>query len=462
MTRAALAVTLLLAVATGLSAQELKLTGSIRLRGESFDWFATPGYDDQYAFLGSLIRLSAARQHGSFDWNVEVAQPSLFGLPENAIAPAPQGQLGLGASYYASNRDGNAAGIFIKQAAIRFKRGNDAFRLGRFEFSEGAETTPKDATVAMLKSSRVAQRLIGPFGYSLVGRAFDGFHYSHQAPTWNATALLVRPTSGAFEINGGYTLDVDLAYGSYTTAIKGADARLFAAAYRDRRNVLKTDNRPAAARQSDTGDVEVTTVGGHYIRMMGNVDVVLWGAWQEGNWGALDHRANAFDLETGYHFQSPMKPRLRAGIFRSSGDSSAADREHGTFFQMLTTPRIYARFPFYNAMNSTDAFLQFGIKPSPKLTVTSELHRLRLTSSSDLWYAGGGAFDDRSFGFAGRPSGGREDLATTVDVSLDYALNPKTTLTFYAATALGGDVVSRIYPAGDDARYVYLELLRRF
>jgi hypothetical protein len=33
----------------------------------------------------------------------ELEQPSLIGLPSDAIAPAPQGQLGFGATYRAAN-----------------------------------------------------------------------------------------------------------------------------------------------------------------------------------------------------------------------------------------------------------------------------------------------------------------------------------------------------------------------
>ena len=39
---------------------------------------------------------------------------------DNAIAPAPQGQLGLGAAYFAANGDKDGS-VFIKQAFIRFK-----------------------------------------------------------------------------------------------------------------------------------------------------------------------------------------------------------------------------------------------------------------------------------------------------------------------------------------------------
>ena len=94
-------------------------------------------------------------------------------------------------------------------------------------------------------------------------------------------------------------------------------------------------------------------------------------------------------------------------------------------------------------------------------TLSSELHRLRLDAERDLWYAGGGAFDDDAFGFAGRPSNGRSDLATVIDLNADYALGPKTTITAYAAIARGGDVVSAIFD-GRSGSLVYAEITLRF
>ena len=152
---------------------------------------------------------------------------------------------------------------------------------------------------------------------------------------------------------------------------------------------------------------------------------------------------------------------MRGGLFRSSGDSDRDDGDHETFFQILPTPRIYARTPFYNSMNSTDVFVQASFKPSPKVTVTSELHRLALTESQDLWYAGGGAFEDNSFGFAGRPANGDDDLADVFDIGVDYALNPATSISAYAGLVRGGSVVGNIFE-GENARYVYLEVTRRF
>lgn len=454
-------VLLLLSVAA--VADPLKVSGSVRARVENWDWFETPGFDDSYTFLGALARVGVAQQSGSIDWNAELSVPMLFGVPDKAIAPAPQGQLGLGASYYGANREENGVAAFVKQAAVRYRWGSNAVRAGRFEFIEGSEMAPKNATLAAVKSSRVANRLVGNFGFTHVQRSFDGAMYTHQAPSWNVTAVAVRPTSGVFRLSGGDSLsDVGLLYGSFTRAGAASDARLFAIGYRDDRDAVKADNRPLDVRRNDGEPISIATLGGHYLALFGATDVLLWGALQTGEWGVLDHSAAAIDVEAGHRWAGArFAPAVRAGYFRSTGDGNAADGDHETFFSILPTPRVYARFPFYNAMNSSDAFVQFSFKPASKLTLTSEIHRLGLTEDSDLWYAGGGAFEKASFGYAGRPSGGSSDFATTIDASLDWAATPKTSVTFYVGAARGGDVVERIF-AGDNARFAYVELTRRF
>ncbi|MGZ8867833.1 MAG: alginate export family protein [Thermoanaerobaculia bacterium] len=461
--RAVAIVVLLLAVSLSAAAEPVKFSGSVRLRAEHWGWFETPGYDDSYLFFGSLIRASASQQRDRFDWQAEVAQPALLSLPDRAVAPGAQGQLGLGATYYAANgSDENAATVFIKQAAVRFKWPGHALRVGRFEFTDGAEAAPKNPALAAVKAGRVANRLVGTFGFSHVGRSFDGVQYVHTRPGLNFNVLAVKPTVGAFDVSGMDEIeDVTLLYGSVTHSAAQSDARLFVIGYNDERAAVKTDSRPQAVRAADRQEVEVFTVGGHYLAAAGPINLLGWVALQTGEWGALDHSANALALEAGHNAGGSLSTAVRGGIFRSSGDDDPADGDHGTFFQILPTPRVYARFPFYNAMNSTDLFVGLSMKPAPKLSLTSEIHRLSLTESSDLWYSGGGAFQDQTFGFAGRPSGGNSGLALVADLNVDYAFTSKTTFTLYLAAANGDDVIDAIY-AGKSGTMAYFEVLRRF
>lgn len=456
---------------------KLTLSGNLRLRFESWDWFETSTAENNYNFGASTLRLLLSQQLEKFEWQVEGAFPLLIGLPDNAIAPAPQGQLGLGASYFAANGRQDA-GAFIKQAFIRFKGlGGDkmsSLKLGRFEFNDGAETTPADASLATIKRDHISQRLIGTFGFTHVGRSFDGVHFVRNAKVGNFTFAGARPTEGVFQLRGWNELDVDFYYGAFTKPIKRktseSDLRLFALHYHDGRRVLKTDNRPAALRTADNEKIRLTTVGGHYIGVTkagsGKADVLLWGAGQFGEWGMLDHRAAAIAAEAGYQFGGKsvekVKPWIRAGYFRSTGDGDPNDTTHGTFFQALPTPRIYARFPFFNSMNNEDAFVQLRLKPHAKLALRTDVHHLRLSSERDLWYVGGGAFQQKTFGYVGRPANGSKALGTLVDVSADFSLTPTTALTFYIAGVRGGGVAEKIYPDGRNARFAYLELTKRF
>ncbi|MGH9603893.1 MAG: alginate export family protein [Terriglobales bacterium] len=447
-----------------------KVTVQLRPRLESWDWFETPLADGNYEYFASQLRLGIGQDREAWDWYIEVAQPTLLGLPNNAIAPPPQGQLGMGPSYFAANDpDRNVAGVFAKQAYIRLKGlGSDQpsrLRLGRFEFIEGAETVPKDASLAALKRDRIAHRLIGNFAFSHVGRSFDGLEYARSTPLANFTLMAGRATQGVFETNGNINLDVDVIYGAYTRSLHKqatGEWRAFVLHYHDGRGALKVDNRPLAARTADLQNIRLTTLGGHYLDVFpvgsGKADVLLWGAWQLGDWGALRHSAGAGAVEAGFQPNLKWKPWFRLGYFRSSGDGNPADGDHNTFFQVLPTPRIYARFPFYNLMNSEDAFAELVLRPHAKFTLRSDFHWLRLSNANDLWYLGGGAFQDGTFGYASRPSGGRRSLATMADVSADWKVNSQISLTLYLGGAFSRRVIAASYPNAGNGRLTYLEL----
>lgn len=96
--------------------------------------------EDDYTFGAAVLRLSLGQKRERVDWQVEGEFPVLVNLPERAVAPAPQGQLGLGANYYAASGRQDASAI-LKQAYVRVKHlfGDRAssLRAGRFEFVDG-------------------------------------------------------------------------------------------------------------------------------------------------------------------------------------------------------------------------------------------------------------------------------------------------------------------------------------
>ena len=91
-------------------------------------------------------------------------------------------------------------------------------------------------------------------------------------------------------------------------------------------------------------------------------------------------------------------------------------------------------------MNVEDVYAQLKLRPHARVSLRADLHHLRLSNAKDLWYVGGGAFQESSFGYVGRPSGGKRGLGTLFDVSADFAITPTATATIYAAGVRGSDV----------------------
>ncbi len=140
----------------------LDVTVNWRARAEHWDWFQGPSGNSNYTFGDSLLRVAIGQKTDRIDWQVEAAQVAILGLPDNAVVAAPQGQLGLGANYYAANGNSTDNGsAFVKQAFAQLKQlGPTNLKVGRFEFFDGAEARPADPTVATLVQTRITSRLI--------------------------------------------------------------------------------------------------------------------------------------------------------------------------------------------------------------------------------------------------------------------------------------------------------------
>jgi hypothetical protein len=456
---------------------DIAFTGSLRSRLYVWDWFQPASGANRYEYSGNLLRLNFSEKLNAWDWDVEFAVPFLLGLPPNATAAAPQGALGLGSNYYSANgNQRNTAMIFPKQLYARLDnlsgREGQTLQIGRFAFLDGSELAPKNPTLAAVKSARIGQRLLGDFGWSDVGRSFDGLHYSLTMPASNFTFVAATPTRGVFQTDGWGWNQVGFGYGAYTrecgSGKHASDTRFFVLEYDDWRPVLKTDNRPLAVRNHDTENIRIETFGGHTLHAFttgsGTIDALAWGAVQTGRWGTQTQRAYALDFEAGWQpkIAQRVKPWLRFGFTEGSGDGNPNDNRHSTFFQVLPTPRPYARFPFFNMMNTEDLMGSLILRPHAKVTASSEFHSLRLSNPSDLWYSGGGVYQPWTFGYTGRAPAGRRSLGNLYDTSVEYRPAPQVTLTAYLGYTQGLAVMEQIYPSGKNGRFGYLEFLYRF
>ena len=363
---------------------------TLRIRPENYDWFETPNLDNNYTFTGYQLRLAGVKSTPKLDIQID--------LQGTALTSVPTGAVGIGATYRAANNTQDGA-ISLKQGFVRFKGAvgkGSAARIGRFEFNEGVELPTTDPTLTFLQTQRISQRLVGTFGFTNTGRSFDGINLSARVgKDGNFTGVLARPTTGVFKLDSNDNVDaVNFLYGAYSKPIKNGQARVFGLIYEDGREAtlgksVKTDNRPLAARQADNDNIRTYTLGANATKVLdtggGKVDLLAWGALQGGDWGRLDHSANAFALEAGYQPKGvQLKPWIRAGYYRASGDGDPLDGDHGTFHTPLPTPRLYARYPFYNLMNNTSLYAQLLLRPNPNLLIRSRVPKPQFDQSQRL------------------------------------------------------------------------------
>lgn len=495
---AAVAACSIMAVAPRGAAADLKdqvtLTLSDRVRGEFVDWFQPPADKapagvQRYDFLANQLRVGFKVSAPHTLLTVEVQDTQFVNLPNDASLAdrrLPQGNLGPGALYYFNTHRRDQGEVFLKQAHISVNGlpgwNEVSGTFGRFDYNDGMETVPTDPSLTWLKRARISERLVGPFTYTHVTRSFDGARVAYDNSTFNVTAMGTRPTNGGFEVSANRELEIWLAGLAVTMKkienLAPIDARLFYLFYRDERNhialpsAFMVDNRstvPAqdTVRKQDTGHLNIHTWGGHVVTVVdagpGKADGLLWGALQAGDWGQLHHFAWAFAAEAGYQFPKVFAaPWLRVGYDRGSGDTDPNDKDHKTFFQILPTARLYAQMPFFNLMNSEDLFGQLMVKPHAKVTVRTDYHWLRLSSSKDLWYAGGGATNNQIFGFTGIAAHDQKDLAHVVDISFTVSIFKQLSAYAYYGRAFGEGVVKGTFPGGDTANYGYLELTYRY
>jgi alginate export protein len=451
------------------------LDGELLGRGQGWNWFVGDSRA-RYGFGNSLLRLGLSHPAGKFGWRIEVAQPSLYGLPSDAFVPGTAIPLGLGGTYFSANGNrGNVAGIFVKQAFLSIRgidRNHSTLRLGRFEFSDGQERVPSAPDLAWLTRQRVAHRLIGDAYWTDIGRSFDGLHFSSDiGGDSNLTFAAGRATQGVWQTDGMGEMDADIIYSGYTrefpTPRTDSQLRVFAFGYHDGRNVLKVDSRPLAARQADSRNIRIGTFGMNYaivtpIWRLGKWDLLIWCAQQIGQWGRLSHRANSGTVELGWRPPIPwIHPWLRAGALFASGDGNANDSRHTTFFQPLPTEQLYARLPFYTLQNSEDYTGQVIVQPTAKWQLRSEVHKVKLHSVNDLWYQGTGAFQNSSFGYDGLPDNGHKGVGNYVDSSVGYQVTSRLGLGYYIGILSGKGAETQL-PHGRKGGFTYLEVAYRF
>ncbi len=458
----------------GESNPKLSFAGESLWRYEMWDWFTpTRPQDYRYGYFFNRSRASLKSSSPLVDGFIQLQYTQIFDLPgAGSVAASPQGPLGLGPIYFANTGERFPYKIFLKQVFADIKNpfglGLSA-RIGRFDYSDGAESLSGDARTDWVIKTRVAERLLGPFGFSAFTRSFDGAWAWFDQPAFRLDQLISHPTQGGFEESAGNTMEkVDVLNSTLTIKrdklLPKTRERFFFMRYVDQRAVTqRVDNSGigSAPKVNITVDTYGFDFAGANTVGKGQADWLFWTALQGGDWYELNHRAFAWDVEAGYQWNELWaKPWLRVGFFDGSGDNNPGDTVHQTFFQVLPTGRQYAFFPLYNLMNNQDLFVQSFFKPHPAVTVNGNWHFLALDAKQDRLYGGSGAGQEKggNFGYVGRNAFGKSEVGNLLDCTVTYEVSNRLRTSAYYGHIFGGNVLEKIYPKGDDANFFFVEM----
>lgn len=436
------------------SSDEPKVSATLSniTRVESWSYFTPPpqlGSDPTYTFVADRAELGVRVDGARFDIAGTFNYVRIENLPANAIGP---GGLGAGAFYFAAAEVPYSYQLYLSELLLRAKTRDGRFStsIGRLRYASGLESTASSPALDRIKRERLASRLLGDFEWSHYQRRFDGIRFDADRPSWHATGAVLMPTQGGFEESANLTIPkIQIASAAWTGKLPSSEWQVFSQVYRDRRTTM--------ARPDNTGsldapvDITIGALGGSFARVSptraGELDIVLWGAGELGDWYGQSQRAASVSVEAGHRWtNTSLRPWIRGGYAYASGDRDPFDNRHGTFFQMLPSSRKYALSAAYTQMNLKDAFVQAWIEPA-RFSARVELHRLHLASADDLWYQGSGATASkpaRFFGFSGRGAAATP-LGTIVESVVDVPIKRFWSINGYVGTMWGGEVVKQSF-----------------
>ncbi|MBI2485969.1 MAG: alginate export family protein [Deltaproteobacteria bacterium] len=401
---------------------------NIRLRNELWNTFEKQGVSTDRTYDFFLVR---TRGFIDIFWNnfflhVMGQGVKAFNLPRN-------GAFGPGPLYFSASDDDTGPGNFqIAEAYLQIKDFPVlGFYLtgGRIGFLDGAEVLYGEPKIDWVIKARLSERLIGNWDWVNIGRRFDGGTFGFGNRIFDLNVFGANVLQGGYDFDDGLWKELDhvvVVGGSFTlkkdVIVPGTQFKVFNYFYFD-------DRTPARELAGD--DLEINTTGasivGAYEVGPGQMDLLLWFAFQTGDFGDLDQKAFGFIGEIGYQFlQVPLKPWLRIGLAYASGDDDPDDSDHGTFFNMVpTNHKWYGYADAVAFSNLEDYYFQLILTPHSKVAFAIDGHLFRLASDDEFWISGSGPFNNEVFGYAFNKPVSGEDIKRNLGGELDFTLSIK-------------------------------------
>jgi len=350
-------------------------------------------------------------------------------------------------------------------------------RVGRQDINNASAIAYDEANWKYLKDMRLGQRLVGGVGWTHGERSNDGVSARMEQDGHVLHLYAAQPTTGVFEIDRGYKRQLHVVFGGLDwtvergTWLENTELGAFVIGYSDDRDAQKV--------AGFFGEIKTYTFGfsslGVYPVGPGNLDLILWGAAQVGQYidsvpggtemftgtRRLDQVAGAGIAEIGYQLPNAWgKPWLRGGVNFATGDSDPGDGDRNTFFNILPTNHLYYGYADALAFsNLIDLIAQFKLSPLPNLGLELVFHQFWLYTQDDFRYFGSGAYAKDSLGYGRSVSNGSNNVGQEIDFVVNYKVNPHVGLMAGVAQLFGGHVFSR-NPAlsADDISWAFFQV----
>ncbi len=313
-------------------------------------------------------------------------------------------------------------------------------------------------------------RLVGNFGWSNIGRSFDGVRLTYipgsiRMDLWAAMSKQFGTNVGAdpafvptSAVPSVSNRDTQQFYGLYTTVNTGTVyLEPYVMYLKDTGNIGTSQITDPLAPAQDR-----VTLG---LRIDGKVagdslDFTGEAAYQTGTMAARgttpesDISAYAFAVKAGYTVPITVKPRIGIEYDMASGDDNLSDDKFKTFENLFPTNHIhYGYMDYVGWRNMQDLRFSLGIKPTPTSGVSLDYHRFSLAEKADHWYRASGNV------FMSTPTGNSEtDLGQEINLVAYTMLKEKLRLEAGYGHFFPGNYVKVNFPAAtDDSDFLYLQ-----
>lgn len=281
------------------------------------------------------------------------------------------------------------------------------------------------------------QRLVGAFGWSNYGRAFDALLFNYKWEIISADLFGAK----VVESNKGDN-DTDFVGLHITLSPEGMrpeiNAYLF---YKRDAEGLST------AQELWTGGARAHFTGLKGLAFTGE------GAYQ---WGLKENRtlkiqAFASALKAKYTFPIMLSPEILLEYDIASGDKDGSDDKYETFDNLYPTNHSHYGYMDYMAWkNMQDIRGGVGLKPSEKVSVRVDYHIFSLFTNKDNWYKASGAVMIPTDGVAPRDIGSELDIVVTCDAVAGVNFEAGYSRFF------AGDFIRSTKGSADDSDWAYL------